>query len=136
MDTIFLDQIAVDGLCFDDALYWYSKAPTVKKRIASILTEVIHMPKATWNGAVIAETDHVEKVEGNYYFPPESIKKEFLKPSDTTSVCPWKGTANYYSLEVEGETNLDAAWYYAAPKEAAMQIKHYVAFWRGVKIED
>jgi uncharacterized protein (DUF427 family) len=94
------------------------------------------MPKATWNGVVIAESDHVEQVEGNYYFPPDSIKNEFLKPSETTSVCPWKGIASYYHIDVNAETNKDAAWYYPEPKEAAQRIKDHVAFWRGVKIED
>ena len=93
------------------------------------------MPKATWNGAVLAESDSCEVVEGNQYFPPESLNMDYFKPSNTTSTCGWKGLANYYTLEVEGQQNKDAAWYYAAPKEAASNIKGYVAFWRGVTVE-
>jgi uncharacterized protein (DUF427 family) len=93
------------------------------------------MPKAIWRGTVIAESSDCEVVEGNYYFPPDSVHKELLKPSDTTSVCPWKGTANYHSIVVDGELNKDAAWFYADPKEAAKHIKGYVAFWRGVEVE-
>ena len=92
------------------------------------------MPTATWNGAVIAASDATEVVEGNHYFPPESIKAEHFKKSDTTSVCGWKGTANYYHLVVDGQTNQDAAWYYADPKPEAENIKGYVAFWKGVEI--
>jgi uncharacterized protein (DUF427 family) len=93
-----------------------------------------NMTVATWNGAVIAESDETVVVEGNHYFPPESVNKQYLDPSGTTSRCPWKGTANYYSLLVEGKTNQDAAWYYAEPSEAAAAIKGYVAFWKGVEI--
>jgi uncharacterized protein (DUF427 family) len=93
------------------------------------------MPQAIWNNAVIAETDNPIEIDGNVYFPLESVKKEFLRPSSTTSMCGWKGTANYYSLEVNGQTNADAAWYYAEPKEAAIEIKGRLAFWRGVKVE-
>lgn len=93
------------------------------------------MPQAIWNNAVIAETDNPVQIDGNVYFPLESVKKEFLRPSSTTSVCGWKGTANYYSLEVNGQTNADAAWYYAEPKEAAIEIKGRLAFWRGVKVD-
>lgn len=93
------------------------------------------MPRATWNGAVLAESDHVEVVEGNYYFPPDSVRREFLKESDKTSVCPWKGKASYYHVEVGGEVNRDAAWYYPAPKEAASHIKDHIAFWKGVTVE-
>lgn len=94
------------------------------------------MTKAFWNGAVIAESDAVEEVEGNYYFPPDSINKQFFKKSDTTSLCPWKGTARYYHIEVDGKTIEDAVWYYPEPKEAASAIKDHVAFWRGVEISD
>ncbi len=94
------------------------------------------MIRATWRGKVIAESDKTVVVEGNRYFPPESVKKEHLKDSKTTSVCPWKGTAHYYDLVVEGETNKDAAWHYPEPSEAASKIKGYVAFWKGVKIEE
>ena len=92
--------------------------------------------KATWNDTVIAESDDTVVVEGNHYFPVDVVDKAVLKDSDTTSVCPWKGTANYYSLTVNGEENTDAAWYYAEPKEAASQIKGRVAFWRGVVVSD
>ncbi|MEQ9466981.1 MAG: DUF427 domain-containing protein [Ekhidna sp.] len=91
--------------------------------------------KATWNGEVIAESDETVVVEGNHYFPPSSIKKEFFKETDTHTVCPWKGTASYYSLEVNGEENKDAAWYYPETSELAKNIKGYVAFWNGVKVE-
>jgi uncharacterized protein (DUF427 family) len=93
------------------------------------------MPRAIWNGAVVAESDQCEVVEGNQYFPPDAIKKEYFQDSSTTTVCPWKGTASYYSIVVDGQTNKDAAWYYPDVKDAAKQIKGYVAFWRGVKVE-
>ncbi|MBD0336224.1 MAG: DUF427 domain-containing protein [Cyanobacteria bacterium Co-bin13] len=93
------------------------------------------MPKAIWKGAVIAESDQCEVVEGNQYFPPDAIKQEYFQPSDTHTGCPWKGTASYYSVVVDGEVNKDAAWYYPEPKPAASNIKGYVAFWRGVKVE-
>ena len=93
------------------------------------------MPKATWNGAVLAESDNCEVVEGNQYFPPESLNMDYFKSSDTTTTCGWKGLANYYTLDVDGQQNKDAAWYYAEPKEAAKNIKGYVAFWRGVTVE-
>lgn len=92
------------------------------------------MPKAIWNNAVIAESNSTELVEGNHYFPPESINREYLKSSETQSTCPWKGLASYYTLVVDGEENKDAAWYYPSPKDAASQIKDHVAFWKGVKI--
>ena len=90
--------------------------------------------KATWNGTIVAESDATRVVEGNHYFPPDSVKREYLKDSKTTTVCPWKGEASYYTLEVEGARNEDAAWYYPTPKEAAAEIKDYVAFWRGVDV--
>ena len=93
------------------------------------------MAKAIWQGAVLAESDKCVVVEGNHYFPPDSIKQDYFKPSDTHTVCPWKGTASYYHVEVNGQRNPDAAWYYADPKEAARQIKDYVAFWKGVRVE-
>lgn len=93
------------------------------------------MPKAIWNGVVVAESDRCEVVEGNQYFPPDAIHAEYFQPSDTHTVCPWKGTASYYTLAVEGKTNPDAAWYYPDPKPAANNIKGYIAFWRGVKVE-
>jgi uncharacterized protein (DUF427 family) len=94
------------------------------------------MAKATWNGKVIAESDTYEIVEGNVYFPAESIKREFFKPSKTTSTCPWKGEASYYSLEVDGKVNEDAAWFYPEPSDAAKNIKDHVAFWKGVEVEE
>jgi uncharacterized protein (DUF427 family) len=93
------------------------------------------MPKATWNGATIAESDNTVVVEGNQYFPSDSVKKEYLKASDKHTTCPWKGLASYYSIEVDGKVNTDAAWYYPEPKDAAKQIKDHVAFWRGVQVD-
>ncbi len=93
------------------------------------------MAKATWNGVVLAESNNTEVVEGNQYFPPDSVKREYFKESDTHSTCPWKGYASYYSIEVNGKENKDAAWYYPAPKDAAKQIKDHVAFWKGVEVE-
>lgn len=90
--------------------------------------------KAIWNNEIVAESDDTVVVEGNHYFPLHSVKQAFLKPSEKTSFCPWKGTASYYSLTVNGAENADAAWYYAAPKEAAKQIDGRVAFWRGVEV--
>lgn len=92
------------------------------------------MAKAIWNGKVIAESDQTHTVEGNLYFPPAAINKEYLQASDTHTTCPWKGVASYYSLEVDGQINQDAAWTYPEPSEAAMQIKDYVAFWHGVEV--
>lgn len=93
------------------------------------------MPKAEWEGAVLAASDDCVVVEGNQYFPPESIQREYFRPSDKTSVCPWKGVAHYYHVEVNGKLNRDAAWYYPDPKPAAAQIKDRVAFWRGVQVQ-
>ena len=92
--------------------------------------------KAIWNGAVIAESDDTVVVEGNHYFPRESVNDECLVESEHTTMCPWKGTASYFSLQVDGDTNTDAAWYYADPKDAASEIKGRVAFWRGVEVTD
>jgi uncharacterized protein (DUF427 family) len=96
------------------------------------------MPKATWNGAVLAEApaDAVEIVERNVYFPIESVRQEYLRASQTHTICGWKGTANYYDVVVDGQVNADAAWYYAEPKDAAKQIAGRVAFWRGVSVGD
>jgi uncharacterized protein (DUF427 family) len=91
--------------------------------------------KAIWNGQTIAESNDTVVVENNHYFPADSVKQEFLRPSSTHSTCPWKGEASYHSLEVDGKTNADAAWYYPAPKDAAKNITGRVAFWKGVKIE-
>lgn len=92
--------------------------------------------KAIWNGKVIAESEKVINLEGNQYFPIETVKKDFLVNSETQTVCHWKGTASYFDVKVDGETNKDAAWYYPKPLAKAENIKNYVAFWRGVKIED
>jgi uncharacterized protein (DUF427 family) len=93
------------------------------------------MAKAIWNGVIIAESDKTVVVEGNHYFPPEAINKDFLKETGTHTTCPWKGLANYYSIVVDGKENKDSAWFYPAPKPAAKEIKDHVAFWRGVTIE-
>jgi uncharacterized protein (DUF427 family) len=93
------------------------------------------MAKATWEGAVLAESDATIEVEGNQYFPPDAIRKEYFKPSEEQTECPWKGTASYYDVEVNEKRNPGAAWYYPGPKPAAKQIKGYVAFWKGVKVE-
>jgi uncharacterized protein (DUF427 family) len=93
------------------------------------------MTKATWNGEVVAESEDVQIVEGNVYFPPDSIKKKYFHKSDTHSTCPWKGLAHYYHLEVNGKMNEDAAWYYPDTRDAAKHIKDHVAFWKGVKVE-
>ena len=90
--------------------------------------------KAIWNGAVLAESDRTVVVEGNHYFPPDSIRKEHFKPSGTHTVCGWKGMASYYTVEVDGKQNSDAAWFYPEPKDAARQITGYVAFWKGVTV--
>jgi uncharacterized protein (DUF427 family) len=94
------------------------------------------MAKASWNGKIIAESDNVEHVEGNVYFSPDSIKKEFFKETETHSTCPWKGEASYYTITVEGKENKDGAWYYPNPKEEAKNITGYVAFWNGVIVEE
>ncbi|MYM23287.1 DUF427 domain-containing protein [Duganella sp. FT135W] len=95
------------------------------------------MPTASWNGVVIAQAsdDQVQIVENNVYFPPSSVKREYLQASSHTSRCPWKGLASYYSLNVDGKINENAAWYYPEPSEKAAQIKDHVAFWRGVEVQ-
>jgi uncharacterized protein (DUF427 family) len=93
------------------------------------------MPKAVWNGAVLAESDETIVVEGNHYFPPTSINREFFSMSDSHTRCYWKGKASYYDVVVNGQANADAAWYYPDPSKKAERIKDYVAFWRGVKVE-
>lgn len=93
------------------------------------------MPRATWNGVILAETDRHELVEGNVYFPPGALRMEHLEPSPTTTVCPWKGVAHYYTVRAGDDRNPDAAWYYPDPKPAAANIKDHVAFWRGVRVE-
>ena len=92
--------------------------------------------KAIWNGAVLAQSDETVVVEGNHYFPADSVDRRYVRDSETTSFCPWKGTASYYTVVVDGQQNADAAWYYPAPKEAAAQIKEHVAFWKGVTVQD
>jgi uncharacterized protein (DUF427 family) len=91
--------------------------------------------KAIWNNQIIAESDQTLVIEGNHYFPPTAIKSDYFKPSQTHTSCPWKGQASYYTLEVDGESNKDAAWYYPEAKSAAREIQGYVAFWKGVKVE-
>jgi uncharacterized protein (DUF427 family) len=91
--------------------------------------------RAIWNGTVIAESDDTVVVENNHYFPTSSVLEGVLRPSETHSVCPWKGTASYYSLEVDGAVNTDAVWYYPEPKDAAQEITGRVAFWKGVTVE-
>ncbi len=92
--------------------------------------------KAIWNNQLLAESEETIVVENNHYFPESSLNKAFFKPSDKHTSCPWKGQASYYSLEVNGQVNTDAAWYYPDPKDAAAQIKNYVAFWKGVEITE
>jgi uncharacterized protein (DUF427 family) len=93
------------------------------------------MTKAIWKDVVLAESDQTKIVEGNHYFPPNSIKRQYFREGDTHTTCPWKGLASYYDIEVDGQINKDAAWYYPSPKSAAKDIAGYVAFWRGVKIQ-
>lgn len=92
--------------------------------------------RAVWHDAVIAESDDTVVVEGNHYFPAEAVDRQYLVPSSSTTVCPWKGQARYYSLQVDGAVNSDAAWYYPDPKPAAAQIRDRVAFWRGVTVTE
>jgi uncharacterized protein (DUF427 family) len=93
------------------------------------------MPKALWNGEVIAQSEKFETVESNIYFPPDAIDRKFFTPSNTTTRCPWKGTAHYYNVVVDGKENKDAAWFYPEPFDAAKNIKDHVAFWRGVEVQ-
>ncbi len=97
------------------------------------------MPKATWNGKVIAESDDTIRIEGNYYFPPSAVHMEYMAPSDTHTTCPWKGEASYYNVVVDGQTNEDAAWYYHEPKPGSVarvgkDFQDYIAFWHGVEV--
>jgi uncharacterized protein (DUF427 family) len=94
------------------------------------------MKKAVWNNMVVAESDETIEVEGNPYFPETSLKKQYFKPSATHTTCSWKGVASYYTLNVDGKENKDAAWFYPQPKDAAKNITNYVAFWKGVAISD
>jgi uncharacterized protein (DUF427 family) len=92
------------------------------------------MMKAVWNDAILAESDETVVVEGNHYFPPESVDRQYLRDGSMHTVCPWKGRASYYDIVVDGHVNAGGAWYYPSPSEAARQIKGYVAFWRGVRV--
>ena len=92
------------------------------------------MVEARWNGALIARSDDTVVVEGNHYFPAEAVDTALLRPSDTTSICPWKGIAHYHSLSVDGADNADAAWYYPDPKPEAAAIRGRIAFWKGVTV--
>ena len=92
--------------------------------------------KAIWNDTLLAESDDTKVVEGNHYFPPESVNKQHFKPTDHTTECPWKGTASYYTIEADGDKNENAAWTYPEPKEAASEIKDHVAFWKGVDVKE
>lgn len=94
------------------------------------------MAKAVWNGRVVAESPVFEKVEGHVYFPPDALQWEYFRPSGSRTTCPWKGEASYWHLEVDGQRNEDAAWTYAEPKEVARNIRGYVTFWKGVKVEE
>jgi uncharacterized protein (DUF427 family) len=105
--------------------------------LADALTDKVsthHFMKAVWNGEVVAESDDTIVVEGNHYFPAEAVRREFFRPSETHTVCGWKGTASYYDLVVDGQTNADAAWYYPDTKPDAKNIEGYVAFWKGVQV--
>jgi uncharacterized protein (DUF427 family) len=93
------------------------------------------MIRAVWNGAVLAEAPCTVRVEGNHYFPPESLRREYFTESKTSSLCPWKGVAHYYDVNVDGQVNADAGWYYPKPSPLARKIKNHVAFWHGVQIE-
>jgi uncharacterized protein (DUF427 family) len=102
--------------------------------LQSLIPNLLIMTKATWNGVTLAESDATVVVENNQYFPADSLNKEYFKDSNTHSSCGWKGLCSYYSIEVDGQTNPDAAWYYPEPKDAAKNIAGYVAFWKGVKV--
>ena len=108
---------------------------SLREHHLAYLEHPIFMAKATWQKTTLAESIRTEQVEGNQYFPADSIHREFFQPSNHTTVCPWKGTAHYYHVVVNGETNENAAWYYPDPKPAASNIKDQVAFWKGVKVE-
>ena len=93
------------------------------------------MPRATWNGVTLAESADTVVVEGNHYFPASALNRDYVRESDTHTVCPWKGTASYYTVEIAGERNEDAVWYYAEPKPEAEMVRNRVAFWKGVEVE-
>jgi uncharacterized protein (DUF427 family) len=92
------------------------------------------MPKAIWKGKILADSDQTVMVEGNHYFPPETVNREYFAESQSHTVCPWKGVASYFNIKVDGQLNYDAAWYYPKPSEPAKNIKGYIAFWRGVEV--
>ena len=94
------------------------------------------MAKAIWHGVTLAQSPRTEEVEGNQYFPPGAVDQVFFQPSEHTTVCPWKGTAHYYHVVVDGQNNENAAWYYPDPKPAASNIKDHVAFWKGIRVEN
>lgn len=94
------------------------------------------MKQAVWNGVILAESDHTIIVEGNHYFPPDSVKWEYFQDSATHTVCPWKGNASYHNIQVDGKVNKDGAWYYPAPSKLASKIQGHLAFWRGVEVKD
>lgn len=94
------------------------------------------MAKAYWNNTILAQSDQTIVVEGNHYFPPDAVNWQYLIPSETHTICHWKGQASYYTIAIDGQSNKDAAWFYPEPKEAAKQIRDYIAFWRGVKVEE
>src|SRR5262249_10559465 len=96
----------------------------------------VSMARAIWNNVVLAESDRTVVVEGNHYFPPGALRPEYFKPSATHTTCSWKGTASYYDIEVNGRMNQDAAWHYPAPLDAAKHIAGYVAFWKGVQVQE
>lgn len=109
--------------------------PAALRNTKEMSSEEKTMPRAIWNGAVIAESDHTVELEGNHYFPPDSIRREYFRDSITKTICPWKGTANYYSLDWKGATAHDVAWVYNDPKPAAREIKGHVAFYRNKGVE-
>jgi uncharacterized protein (DUF427 family) len=115
-----------DSSSLDARMAWIT--PGVSARLGG-------MARASWNGVVLAESDRCQVVEGNVYFPPEAVRQDVLGSSTTTTVCGWKGTANYYDVVVGDAVNRDAAWYYRDPKPEAAHIKGYVAFWHGVRVE-
>jgi uncharacterized protein (DUF427 family) len=104
------------------------------RSVEELLEGKTGMPKAIWNGATIADSADTVVVEGNHYFPRDTVNADYLRESGTQTSCPWKGLANYYSITVDGAENKDAAWYYPDPKAAAAEIKDRIAFWKGVKI--
>lgn len=110
------------------------KCIIIKSQLKVNVFEILTM-KAIWNGAVLAESNNTVVVEGNHYFPADTINKEYFQESDTHTTCPWKGVASYYTITVNGQINKDAAWYYPSTKERAKNIEGYIAFWRGVKVE-